>query len=138
MSDRDIITIEPDKRGGRPCIRQMRITVCDVLGWLSAGMTTAEILDDFPELTETDIKACLEFDVQLNAHSLPYQPSRGFHLSSFSAEKAGSTALIRSIGKNIPAAPCPLVAIETILKTILRSIMLAKTVNATVDLRCTL
>jgi uncharacterized protein (DUF433 family) len=61
MSDRNIITIEPDKRGGRPCIRRMRITVNDVLGWLAAGMTTAEIIDDFPELTETDIRACLKF-----------------------------------------------------------------------------
>ena len=55
MSYRDIITIEPDKRGGKPCIRQMRITVYDVLGWLTAGMSTAEIIDDFPELTETEI-----------------------------------------------------------------------------------
>jgi uncharacterized protein (DUF433 family) len=45
MSYRDIITIEPDKRGGRPCIRRMRITVYDVLGWLAAGMSVAEIID---------------------------------------------------------------------------------------------
>ncbi|NEO40502.1 MAG: DUF433 domain-containing protein [Moorea sp. SIOASIH] len=45
----------------KPCIRQMRITVDDVLGWLAAGMSHAEIVDDFPELTETDIRACLEF-----------------------------------------------------------------------------
>ncbi len=61
MSDRNIITIEPGKRGGKPCIRRMRITVYDVLGWLSVGMSHAEILDDFPELTEADIRACLEF-----------------------------------------------------------------------------
>ena len=61
MSYRDIITIEPDKRGGKPCIRRMRITVYDVLGWLAAGMSVAEIVDDFPELTEADIRACLEF-----------------------------------------------------------------------------
>ncbi|NEO73531.1 DUF433 domain-containing protein [Moorena sp. SIO3H5] len=61
MSDRNIITIKPDKRGGKPCIRQMRITVYDILGWLAAGMSQAEIVDDFPELTETDIRACLEF-----------------------------------------------------------------------------
>lgn len=54
-------TIEPDKRDGKPCIRQMRITVYDVLGWLAAGMSHAEILDHFPELTEEDIRACLEF-----------------------------------------------------------------------------
>ncbi|MEP0925000.1 DUF433 domain-containing protein [Leptolyngbya sp. ST-U4] len=52
--------VEPDKRGGKPCIRRMRITVYDVLGWLAAGMSHAEILD-VPELTETDIRACLEF-----------------------------------------------------------------------------
>ncbi len=61
MSYRDIITIEPGKRGGKPCIRRMRITVYDVLGWLAAGMSHAEILADFPELTEKDIRACLEF-----------------------------------------------------------------------------
>ena len=61
MDYRDIITIEPGKRGGKPCIRRMRITVYDVLGWLAAGMSHAEILEDFPELTETDIKACLAF-----------------------------------------------------------------------------
>ncbi|MDJ1172131.1 DUF433 domain-containing protein [Roseofilum sp. BLCC_M154] len=61
MSDRDIMTIEPDKRGGKPCIRRMRITVEDVLGWLAAGISMAEIIEDFPELTETDITACLEF-----------------------------------------------------------------------------
>jgi uncharacterized protein (DUF433 family) len=55
------ITIEPGKRGGRPCIRGMRITVFDVLSYLAAGMTTAEILDDFPYLTAEDIQACLAF-----------------------------------------------------------------------------
>ncbi|MEG4278649.1 DUF433 domain-containing protein [Microcoleus sp. MON1_C1] len=62
MSYRDIITIEPDKqRGRKPCIRRMRITVYDVLGWLASGISLTEIIDDFPELTETDIRACLEF-----------------------------------------------------------------------------
>lgn len=61
MSDRDTITIEPDKRGGKPCIRRMQITVYDVLGWVATGLSTDEIIDDFPELTETDIRACLEF-----------------------------------------------------------------------------
>jgi uncharacterized protein (DUF433 family) len=54
MNYHNIITIEPDKRGGKPCIRRMRITVYD-------GMSHAEILEDFPELTEEDIRACLEF-----------------------------------------------------------------------------
>lgn len=61
MNYRNIITIEADKRGGKPCIRRMRITVYDVLGWLASGMSHAEIIDDFPELTEQDISACLEF-----------------------------------------------------------------------------
>jgi uncharacterized protein (DUF433 family) len=61
MSYQNIITIEPGKRGGKPCIRKMRITVYDVSGWLAAGMSQAEIIDDFPKLTAADIKACLEF-----------------------------------------------------------------------------
>jgi uncharacterized protein (DUF433 family) len=54
-------TIEPGKRGGRPCIRGMRITVYDVLSYLAARMTVAEVLDDFPYLTPEDIQACLAF-----------------------------------------------------------------------------
>jgi uncharacterized protein (DUF433 family) len=57
----DIITIDPGKRGGRPCIRGMRITVGDVLSWLAAGMSKAEIQADYPELTENDIRACLAY-----------------------------------------------------------------------------
>lgn len=55
------ITLEPGKRGGRPCIRGLRITVYDVLTWLSQGMTAAEIIDDYPELEAEDIKASLHF-----------------------------------------------------------------------------
>lgn len=55
------ITLEPGKRSSRPCIRGMRITVYDVLSYLAAGMTSAEILDDFPYLTPEDIQACLAF-----------------------------------------------------------------------------
>jgi uncharacterized protein (DUF433 family) len=58
---RERITIEPGKRGGRPCIRGMRITVFDVLSYLAAGMTTAEILEDFPYLSAEDVQACLAF-----------------------------------------------------------------------------
>jgi uncharacterized protein (DUF433 family) len=61
MNYRGIITIEPGKRGGRPCIRGMRITVGDVLGWLAAGMSHEQIQDEFPELTENDIRACLAY-----------------------------------------------------------------------------
>jgi uncharacterized protein (DUF433 family) len=57
----DIITIEADKRGGKPCIRGLRITVYDVLSWLADGMTPSEIIEDFPELTADDISACLRF-----------------------------------------------------------------------------
>ncbi len=56
-----IITIEPGKRGGKPCIRGMRITVYDVLEYLASGMSEAEILEDFPDLTSEDIRACLAF-----------------------------------------------------------------------------
>ena len=57
----DIITIEPGKRSGKPCIRGMRITVYDILEYLAGGMTEAEVLEDFSELTSQDIKACLAF-----------------------------------------------------------------------------
>jgi uncharacterized protein (DUF433 family) len=53
------ITVRPGKRGGRPCIRDTRIAVADILGWLAAGMSHAEILADYPELTEDDIRAAL-------------------------------------------------------------------------------
>jgi len=58
---KQIITIEPGKRGGKPCIRGMRITVNDILGWLAAGMTIPEILIDFDELVEDDIFAALSY-----------------------------------------------------------------------------
>jgi uncharacterized protein (DUF433 family) len=57
----DIITIEPGKRGGKPCIRGLRITVYDVLENLVRGMTHADILSEFPYLTQDDIRACLAF-----------------------------------------------------------------------------
>ena len=56
-----IITIEPGKRSGKPCIRGLRITVSDVLGYLASGMSTEQIMDDFPELTRDDVQACLAF-----------------------------------------------------------------------------
>jgi uncharacterized protein (DUF433 family) len=56
-----IIMIEPGKRSGKPCIRGLRITVYDVLDYLAAGMTEEQILADFPDLTETDIRACLAY-----------------------------------------------------------------------------
>ena len=56
-----IITVEPGKRGGQPCIRGMRITVRDVLEYLAGGMTVDELLADFPELTVDDVRACLAY-----------------------------------------------------------------------------
>ena len=61
MSYSDIITIEPGKRGGKPCIRSLRITVYDVLDYLASGMGQEEILRQFPYLTKEDIQACLAF-----------------------------------------------------------------------------
>jgi uncharacterized protein (DUF433 family) len=56
-----IIRRDPNKRFGKPCVRETRITVYDVLGWLAAGMSNDEIVSDFPELTFDDIKACLAY-----------------------------------------------------------------------------
>ena len=61
MNYHDIITIEPGKRSGKPCIRGTRMTVTDVLEYLAGGMTEDEILADFPDLTAEDIRACLAF-----------------------------------------------------------------------------
>ncbi len=61
MDYRKIITINPDRRFGKPCVRDTRITVYDVLSWLAAGMSNAQIIEDFPQLNETDIRSCLAF-----------------------------------------------------------------------------
>ncbi len=61
MDYRNIITMEPAKRGGKPCVRGLRITVSEVLDYLASGMTEDEILKDFPDLTREDIRACLAF-----------------------------------------------------------------------------
>jgi len=61
MNYQDIITIEPGKRGGKPCIRGMRITVYDVLEYLASGMSQEEVLKEFPYLTQEDIRACLAY-----------------------------------------------------------------------------
>jgi uncharacterized protein (DUF433 family) len=65
---RERITIEPGKRGGKPCIRGLRITVYDVLGWLAAGMTHQEIIADFPDISEDDIHAALAFAADREHH----------------------------------------------------------------------
>jgi len=64
MQYENIITIEPGKRGGKPCIRGLRITVYDILQYLASGMTEQEILDDFPYLTRDDILASLSYAAQ--------------------------------------------------------------------------
>jgi uncharacterized protein (DUF433 family) len=70
---KEIITIEPGKRGGKPCIRGMRITVYDVLSYLAAGMTYQELLDDFPYLTQEDILACLSYAAKREQQTLMVQ-----------------------------------------------------------------
>lgn len=67
---RKIITVEPGKRGGKPCVRGMRITVGDVLGWLAAGMSHKEIMDDFPDVTEEDILAVLAYAADKEQHRM--------------------------------------------------------------------
>ena len=61
MNYQDYITIDPNKRGGKPCVRGLRITVYEVLEYLASEMTEAEILEDFPDLTKEDLKACIAF-----------------------------------------------------------------------------
>jgi uncharacterized protein (DUF433 family) len=63
MNYKDIITIEPNKRGGKPCIRRMRMGIEDVLEYLASGMTEDEMLEEFPYLTRDDIVACLVYGV---------------------------------------------------------------------------
>jgi len=71
---RKIITIEPGKRSGKPCVRGMRITVGDVLEYLAGGMTIEEVLDDFPDLTRDDILACLAYAAERERMLQPIQP----------------------------------------------------------------
>ncbi|CAA9358849.1 MAG: hypothetical protein AVDCRST_MAG93-7527 [uncultured Chloroflexia bacterium] len=61
MNYHDYITIDPNKRGGKPCVRGLRITVYEVLDYLASDMTEEEILSDFPDLTHEDLKACIAF-----------------------------------------------------------------------------
>ena len=75
MDDRALITVEPGKRGGKPCIRGMRITVYDVLEYLASGMSEDQILRDFPELTREDIRACLTFAADRERRLLELPPT---------------------------------------------------------------
>jgi uncharacterized protein (DUF433 family) len=64
MEYRDIITVEADKRGGKPCIRGLRITVDDVVSWIASGMSDEEIVSDYPDLTRADIRAAVAYAVE--------------------------------------------------------------------------
>ncbi|HEX9737575.1 MAG TPA: DUF433 domain-containing protein [Thermoanaerobaculia bacterium] len=75
MQYQDIITLEPGKRSGQPCIRGMRITVYDVLSYLAAGMTPEEILEDFPYLRKDDILACLSYAAERERRTRFHQGS---------------------------------------------------------------
>ncbi len=73
MNYKEIITIEPGKRGGKPCIRGMRITVYDVLSYFASGMSEQEILSDFPYLTKEDLLACLAYAADREHQKLTVQ-----------------------------------------------------------------
>ena len=64
MNYLDYITIDPNKRGGKPCVRGLRITVYEILDYLASDMTEEEILEDFPDLTNADLKACIAFSAE--------------------------------------------------------------------------
>jgi uncharacterized protein (DUF433 family) len=68
MNYREIIAVEPGKRGGRPCIRGMRISVYDILGWHAAGMTNEQIIEELPVLTIQDIRASLAYAADHDHH----------------------------------------------------------------------
>ena len=70
MPYQDYIEISPGKRGGKPCLKGMRITVSDVLGWLASGMSDTEINEDYPEVTSEHILACLAFAANREHHQL--------------------------------------------------------------------
>jgi uncharacterized protein (DUF433 family) len=92
---RHIITVDPAKRSGHPCIRGMRITVGDILGWLARGMTPEKIIEEFPDLTEQDIRASLAYaaDREQAATKTPSEPSR---LSAVAAQWHGRLTLPKS------------------------------------------
>ena len=75
MRYQDRITIEAGKRGGKPCVRGLRITVSDVLEYLASGMTEAQILAEFPELESEDIRACLAFAAERERRLMAVPPA---------------------------------------------------------------
>jgi len=70
VSSDDLITFDPARRGGRPCVRDLRISVGDVLGWLALGMSEEQVISDYPELTPADIRACLAYAAKREAHEV--------------------------------------------------------------------
>lgn len=64
-----LITVDSNRRFGKPCVRDTRITVADVLGWLASGMSLAEVIEDYPTLTREDVLACLSYAAQREAHT---------------------------------------------------------------------
>ena len=69
-SPQSTITIDPHRRGGRPCVRDLRISVGDVLGWLAQGQTAEQIVVDYPELTSADVRACLAYAAAREVHEV--------------------------------------------------------------------
>ena len=69
-TSKPLITHDPARRGGRACVRDLRITVGDVLGWLAAGMSAEQIIADYPELSNDDIRACLAYAASREAHEV--------------------------------------------------------------------
>ena len=88
MKYQDIITIEPGKRGGKPCIRGLRITVYDVLEYLASGMSEDQIIADFPDLDKTDIRACLTFAADRERRLISL-PDPLFHAAESIAKRMG-------------------------------------------------
>jgi uncharacterized protein (DUF433 family) len=70
QSTHPLISVNPQRRGGRPCIRDLRISVGDVLGWLAQGMTVGAILAEYPELTQADVRACLSYAAERESHEV--------------------------------------------------------------------
>ena len=75
MNYQDYITIDPNKRGGKPCVRGLRITVYEVLDYLASDMTEEEILEDFPDLTPKDLKACIAFAAERERRLVTVPPA---------------------------------------------------------------
>ena len=70
MNYQDYVTIDPNKRGGKPCVRGTRIAVGDVLGYLAGGMSEDQLLADFPQLTREDIRSCLAYAAERERRTL--------------------------------------------------------------------